>query len=215
MDKVVRNKQTSYKSYDIIDDKSASNMYYDPRHPVSYSTLNKLAAAVKHGKKTRADLKQFLEAQDAYTLHKHVRKRFQRNAYSVTNLLDVCECDLVDVQSLGKYNDNYKYLLTVLDVFSNYLHMVPLKSKTVPTVTVAFQSILKGPRYSKPKRKRPIWVRTDKVKQFLNKTFQDMLKNEGIQFQVCRNHDVKCSIVERAHRTIRERMYKYFTAKNT
>jgi hypothetical protein len=58
-------------------------------------------------------------------------------------------------------------------------------------------------------------VRTDKGKEFLNKTFHDMLKHEGIQFQVCRNPDVKCSIVEIAHRTIRERMYKYFTAKNT
>jgi len=42
-----------------------------------------------------------------------------------------------------------------------------------------------------------------------------MLKREGIQFQVCRNPDVKCSVVEHAHRTIRDRLYKYFTYKNT
>jgi len=42
-----------------------------------------------------------------------------------------------------------------------------------------------------------------------------MLKREGIQFQVCRTPDVKCSVVERAHRTIRDRLYKYFTYKNT
>jgi len=41
-----------------------------------------------------------------------------------------------------------------------------------------------------------------------------MLKCEGIQFQVCRNPDVKCSVVECAHRTIRDRLYKYFTYKN-
>ena len=50
---------------------------------------------------------------------------------------------------------------------------------------------------------------------FLNKHFQDMLRDEGIQFQVCRKPDVKCAIVERAHRTIRDRLYKYFTYKNT
>jgi len=33
-----------------------------------------------------------------------------------------------------------------------------------------------------------------------------MLKREGVQFQVCRNPDVKCSLVERAHRTIRNRL---------
>jgi len=42
-----------------------------------------------------------------------------------------------------------------------------------------------------------------------------MLSREGIQFQVCKNPDVKCSIVERAHRTFRDRLHKYFTYKNT
>jgi len=42
-----------------------------------------------------------------------------------------------------------------------------------------------------------------------------MLKREGNQFQVCRNPDVKYSVVERAHRTIRDRLCKYFTYKNT
>jgi len=42
-----------------------------------------------------------------------------------------------------------------------------------------------------------------------------MLKREGIQFQMCKNPDVKCSVVERSHRTIRDRIYKYFTYKNS
>jgi len=58
-------------------------------------------------------------------------------------------------------------------------------------------------------------VRTDKGKEFLNKHFQVMLKREGIQFQVCRDPDVKYSVIERAQRTIRERLNKYFTYKNT
>ena len=31
--------------------------------------------------------------------------------------MDVWECDFVYVQSLTKYKDKYKYLLTVIDVF--------------------------------------------------------------------------------------------------
>jgi len=42
-----------------------------------------------------------------------------------------------------------------------------------------------------------------------------MLKREGIQFQVCKKPDVKCSVVERSYRTIRGRLYKYFTYKNS
>jgi len=68
---------------------------------------------------------------------------------------------------------------------------------------------------SRRRHRRPVWVRTDKGKEFLNRQFQEMLKREGIQFQVCRNHDVKCGVVEPAHRTIRGRLYKYFSYKNT
>ena len=127
----------------------------------------------------------------------------------MNNILDVWECDLIDVQSLSKFNGNYKYLLTVIDVFSKFLHIAPIKSNTGPAVTSAFQSILKDPKYSTPlRRRRPIWVRTDKGKEFLNKHFQNMLKREDIQFQVCRNPDVNCSIVERSQRTVRDRLYK-------
>jgi len=41
-----------------------------------------------------------------------------------------------------------------------------------------------------------------------------MLRIEGINFQLCKNPDVKCAVVERAHRTIRDKLCKYFTYKN-
>jgi len=119
----------------------------------------------------------------------------------------------VDVQALSKYNDSYKYLLTLIDVFSKFLHIVSLKSKTGKDVSSTFHSVLQDPKYSEPIKRRPIWVRTDKGKEFLNTTFQNLLKREGIQFQVCKNPDIKCSIVERAHRTIRVTLYKFFTQK--
>jgi hypothetical protein len=40
-----------------------------------------------------------------------------------------------------------------------------------------------------------------------------MLKREGIQFQICKNPDVKFSVFERGHRTIRDKLYKYLTYK--
>jgi transposase InsO family protein len=196
-------------------------LYSDPSEPSGFSTQQKLQNAIRQStskqtqKISSANIKEFLLKQDAYTLHRPVCKRFPRNSYTVNNLNNVWESDLVDVQALSKYNDGVKYLLTVIDVFSKFLHIVPLKSKTGKAVATAFQSLFKDPKYAKPIRRRPVWVRTDRGKEFLNKTFQDMLKREGIQFQVCKNPDVKCSVVERAHRTIRDKLYKYFTYKNT
>ena len=112
-------------------------------------------------------------------------------------------------------NVKYKYLLSVIDVFSKFLHIVPLRSKMRTAVASAFRSVLKDPKYLKTLRTRTIWVRTDRGKEFLNRSFQDMLKNEGIQLQVCRDPNVKCAIVERSHRRIRGKLYKYMTYKIT
>jgi len=142
-----------------------------------------------------------------------VRKRFARNPITVTNVGDVWECDLLDVESYAKYNDNFRYILSVIDVFSKFLYLIPVKTKIGPAVTVAFRSIFDD----KPKlpSRRPIWVLSDKDKEFLNKYFLDMLSDEGIQFQVCRNPDVKCAVLERAQRPIRDRICKYLNYKNT
>jgi transposase InsO family protein len=117
--------------------------------------------------------------------------------------MDLWECDLMDIQNLGTYNDKYKYLLSVIDVFSKFLHIVPLRSKTGTAIASAFRSM-----FAKYSRRRPIWVRTHRGKEFLNRSFQDILK-EGILFEVCRDLNVKCAIVERSHRTIRHQLYKY------
>ena len=47
--------------------------------------------------------------------------------------MEVWESDPLDVHNISKYNDNYKYLLTLIDVFQNLLHVVTLKSKTICT----------------------------------------------------------------------------------
>jgi hypothetical protein len=114
--------------------------------------------------------------------------------------------------AVNRYNDGVKYLLTAIDVFSKFLHTVPLKNKTGKSVASAFLSIFSSdPRYAKPAKRWPILLRTDRGKKFLNDIFQNALRREGIEFCICRNPDVKCSVVERAHRNIRDRIYKYFT----
>ena len=55
--------------------------------------------------------------------------------------MDVWECDLLDVQSLATYNDMHGYVLSVIDVFSKYLHLIPVKTKSGPSVAAAFRSI--------------------------------------------------------------------------
>lgn len=155
------------------------------------------------GKSTNG-LEDWLQGEDTYTLHKPVRYRFPRRRVIVGGIDDQWEGDLVDVSSLAKFNRGYKYLLTVIDVLSKYAWVVPLKDKTGTTLVKAFTKILKQGR-------QPSLLHTDKGREFINSRFQSFLKDKGIGFFTTENDDIKASIVERFNRTLKSRMWRYFT----
>ena len=65
-------------------------LYFDPTREAAYGSVDKLKKAAKRtGIAKPSDVKPWLEHQDAYTVHRPVRKRFPRNPYSVTNIMDV------------------------------------------------------------------------------------------------------------------------------
>ena len=76
--------------------------------------------------------------------------------------------DLMDVQAFSKDNNGIKYLLTVINVFSKFFGIVPLKRKTAQEVANAFSRILKERRPSKT------WV--DRGQEFYNKDVQKLVE---------------------------------------
>ena len=156
-------------------------------------------------KKNISEVKARLEHQEAYTKHRLLRKRFLHNPYTETNLMDVREWDLLDVHSLGIWNDMDKDILSVIDVFSKISASGIRKDKERP-VNHQIVSISISWRWLARTR----GVTYNKGKEFLNKHIQDMQRDKGIRFQISKNPDVKCVVVEPAHRTIRVRLYKFF-----
>ena len=50
--------------------------------------------------------------------------------------------DLIDKSSLSKYNKNYKFILTVIDIFTKYAWAIPLKKKIGLSITIGFKIVL-------------------------------------------------------------------------
>ena len=107
------------------------------------------------------------------------------------------------MQFLAKYNDGVKYLLTGIDTFSKYAWVRPLKNKSGLFVKEAFESILE--------EKVPLYLQTDKGTEIKNTLFQGQLTEYKIKFYTSENDDIKSAIVERFNRTLKTRMYRYFT----
>ena len=180
------------------------NRYHDPRAPGSLGGVQRFAKAHRLPLKKA---QRVLERDLAYTLHKPRRRRFPTVPVIVGGLDDQWVADLVEVQPLAKYNRGLRYLLTVVDVLSKYAWVQPLKAKTGVALVKAFEKILKG-------RRHPNRLPTDRGKEFYNRTFQRWLDEQGIH-HFSTEGDAKASVVERFNRTLKERLYRYFTAANT
>ena len=72
-------------------------------------------------------------------LHKPVRRRFQERTVFAKQVDDIWTADLVDMSTFSRSNKGYKYLFTVIDIFSKYGWIVPLKPKTGKEVAQAFR----------------------------------------------------------------------------
>ena len=73
--------------------------------------------------------------------------------------------DLADMQLLSKFNKGFRFLLCVIDIFSKYAWIVPLKDKKGISIVNAFQKILKETN-QKPKK-----IGVDKGSEFYNNSF--------------------------------------------
>ena len=67
---------------------------------------------------------------------------------------NIWRVDLADMQLLSKFNNGFRFLLCVIDIFSKYAWVIPLKDKKDISIVNAFQIILKEPN-RKPNK---IWV---------------------------------------------------------
>ena len=65
----------------------------------------------------------------ANELHKQIIKKFKRRKVYSSFRDNIWGADLADIQSLSKCNKGIKYLLCVIDLFSKYAWVVPLKDK--------------------------------------------------------------------------------------
>ena len=74
----------------------------------------------------------------AEELYKPVTRKFQRRRVNVNGIGKIWATDLIDMQPFSKDNNGIKYLLTVIDIFSKFVWIVPLKRKTGQEVVNAF-----------------------------------------------------------------------------
>ena len=101
----------------------------------------------------------------AEELHKPIIRKFKKRAVYSEFKDNIWGADLADMQLISKFNKGFRFLLCVIDIFSKYAWVVPLKDKKGVSIVDAFQKILDDSN-RKPNK---IWV--DKGSKFYNSFF--------------------------------------------
>ena len=179
-------------------------VYFDPRKVGSYGGVDALRRVARMPRKIVVE---WLSEQDAYTLHKPARRHFKRRRIIVGGLRQQRQADLVDLSNLKKDNDAMTFLLTVIDVFSKVAWCVPMKNKSAASLVAALDTTFSNGW--------PQTLQTDQGLEFLNKSVQALLKKHGIHHFSTHKAETKASVVERFNRTLKTRMWRYFTKHQT
>lgn len=189
-------------------DKVLSKIYYDRRSAGSFGGIKRLhREAAKHHDVTEDEVREFLKTQNTYTLHKDRRFNFKRNRIIALYKDYQHEADLAEMIPYAEENSDMRYILVVIDCFTKYLWLRGLKNKTPAAVKDAFTDIYKTDK------RVPHRLRTDRGKEFDNKAMDKFYGELDILFFTTTNQTIKCSIVERVQRTLKSRMYRFFTSE--
>ena len=105
------------------------------------------------------------------------------------------------MQLISKFNEGFKFLLCVIDIFSKYAWVVPLKDKKGISIVNAFQKILK----ESDRKPNKIWV--DKGSEFYNSSFKKWLKDNDIEMYLIHNEG-KSVVAERFICKLKTKIYK-------
>lgn len=193
--------------------RTLSSIFYNPNHPAAFSSARRLHqyAKVLIPSLTVAKVEQWLKKQLTFTLHKQARQKFKRNPVIVSRVDEQWQCDLVDMsrKNLPNFNQRRKYILVCIDLLSRYLWTRSLINKSAESVATNFEDFISSGN------RIPEKVQTDRGTEFVNEIFRQVCRKYNINCFTTRNSVVKAAVVERANRTLKSKLYKYFTAQNT
>lgn len=137
-------------------------------------------------------------------LHKPIRKNFSRRRTIIKGFDDLWQSDLAQLDLYAKSNKNFRFILIVIDCFSKFVWARPLKTKSGEEVSKAFASILEE------SNRCPKHLQTDQGKEYYNVHFKKLMEKHGINhystFSI-----MKAAIAERVIRTLKEKLFKYFS----
>jgi hypothetical protein len=174
------------------------SIYYDPLQPGSYSGIQKFWYVIKSKNDYNLTYKQvhtWLKKQESYVRHQPPPKLYPHQKILMSSMDEQWDADLLIMGQFARKNNGYKYLAVFIDIFSRYIWVEPMKTKTGGEMVQVLARVFK-------KGRKPLNLRTDRGTEYTNNIVQYYLKREGVHHFVAYN-PIHASYAERVIRTLK------------
>ena len=139
----------------------------------------------------------------AEQLHKPIIRKFKKRKVYLAFEDNIWGADFADMQLISKFR--LTFLLCVINIFSKYTWVVPLKDKKGVSIVNAFQKFLDD------SKRKPNKIKVDKGSKFYNRSMKSRLQdNDFVMYST--HNEGKSVVAERFIRTLKNKIYKYMTS---
>ena len=191
--------------YMIEQDKLLKEIYYNPKTTGSIRTIYN---QVKNHGITYNDVKTYVQSQQTHQIFKKPKKPKHYFPHMADYKNQILQIDLANVSDIATVNKNYKYLLAIVDVFSRFAYVIPLKNKTTETVVDAIQQIIK--------ETNPSIIISDNGSEFISSKYKELMKTSNIEVRYVQvNNHKGLAVVDSFIKTLRSKIAKYCEMHNT
>jgi transposase InsO family protein len=146
---------------------------------------------------------EWLRKQEAWQLKARLLRHRITKSIVVNNPNIHWQTDLVDFQKYNDKNDDYRYVMTVVDLFSKYAYAKPLRDKEGKTVAKAMKEILEA-------NKNPKVIQADNGSEFISEEFKELCDRKGIKIIHSKPYTPSTQgAIERFNKTLKEKLHWY------
>lgn len=183
-----------------------SKLYFNPAKPGSFASIKQLYLSAKQSKLpvTYKLIREYLASNNTYTLHRLTKTRYKRNKFEVYWRDYIWATDLIDTQSLSRWNRGISYIGLIIDLFDRHVWLLPLRNKKSQTVVAGYDAF-----FTMSKQRVPQMLQSDAGSEFISRAFSDMLQRHNIKHYYDSDEKFHCPHAERAIRSILALIHKY------
>ena len=151
-------------------------------------------------------MKKWLSKQETYTTFRPARRTFRRPKVLAFTKNYQWDSDTANMMKYKSDNNEYAYVVVLIDIFTRYLYTAPLKTLRGEEMVVVFQGIIREID------EKPEILRTDQGSEYKNRPFNSLLNENKIK-HLYTYYETKANYAERVIKTIKNKIMKYLSEK--